>query len=135
VHSYPPLLFLFHFWKSLIHPSRPLQRGSGWTNLAIHVSAPWGPRPPLCTVIEETWRTFFTHARDMRSNSVNNRDARIQGPLDVWSCQCQVISAKDRGIARRSQASSLMSSPAEQFSFGRRDKRDFWPSCFRGMYF
>jgi hypothetical protein len=29
-------------------------------NLAVHVSAPRALRPPLRTVIEEAWRTFFT---------------------------------------------------------------------------
>jgi hypothetical protein len=29
-------------------------------DLAVHVSAPRALRPPLRTVIEETWRTFFT---------------------------------------------------------------------------
>jgi hypothetical protein len=36
------------------------------------VSAPRAPRPPLRMVIEETWWTFFTHMRDVRSNSVNS---------------------------------------------------------------
>jgi hypothetical protein len=36
--------------------------------------------------------------------------------------------------ARRSRASSLTSLPAEQFSFGSRDKHDFRFSYFRGMY-
>jgi hypothetical protein len=34
--------------------------GSGGVDLAVHVSAPRAPRLPLCTVIEETWQTFFT---------------------------------------------------------------------------
>jgi hypothetical protein len=29
-------------------------------DLAVHMSAPRTPRPPLCTVIEKAWRTFFT---------------------------------------------------------------------------
>jgi hypothetical protein len=29
-------------------------------DLAVHVSAPRAPRPPLRTVIEEAWQTFFT---------------------------------------------------------------------------
>jgi hypothetical protein len=98
------------------------------------VSAPRVPRPPLCTVIEETRRTFFTHAQDVRSNSVNSRDARMQGPQDVWSCQCQAILVEDGMIAQRSRASSLTSLPAERIIFGSGDKRDFGLSHFRGMY-
>jgi hypothetical protein len=51
---------LSHHWKLLVHPSRTLRRGSGGMDLAIHVSAPRVPQPPLRTVIEETWWTFFT---------------------------------------------------------------------------
>jgi hypothetical protein len=112
-----------------------LRRGSGWVDLAVHVSAPWTPWPPLCMVIEKTWRTFFTHARDVRSNSVNSRDAWMRGPHGVWSCQCQAILAEDSVTTRRSQASSLTSLPVDQFPFGPRDKRSFGFSYFRGMYF
>jgi hypothetical protein len=47
----------------------------------------------------------------------------MQGPQGVWSCQCQAILAEDGVTARRSQASSLTSLPAEQFPFGPSDKR------------
>jgi hypothetical protein len=97
------------------------------------VSVPRAPRGPLRTVIEETGRTFFTHARDVRSNSVNSRDARVSGPQDIWSCQCQAILAENGVTARRSQASPLMSVHAEHFLFDSRDKRDFGLSYFRGM--
>jgi hypothetical protein len=29
-------------------------------DLVVHMLAPRAPQPPLCTVIEEAWRTFFT---------------------------------------------------------------------------
>jgi hypothetical protein len=128
------MLFLSYFWELSIHPSRPLQRGSGWTDLVVNVSAPREPRPPLRTVIEETMQTFFTHARDVRSNSVISRDARMQSPQDVWSCQCQAILAEDGVTARRSQTSSLTSLHAEQIIFGSEDKHDFGLSHSRGMY-
>jgi hypothetical protein len=47
--------------------------GNGKANLAVHVSAPREPWPPLCTVIKETGQTFLTHARDVRSNLVSSR--------------------------------------------------------------
>jgi hypothetical protein len=34
--------------------------GIDGVDLAAHVSAPRTLRPPLCTVIEEAWLTFFT---------------------------------------------------------------------------
>jgi hypothetical protein len=51
---------LSHHGKLLVHPSRTLWRGSGGVDLAVHVSAPRASRPPLRTVIEEAWQTFFT---------------------------------------------------------------------------
>jgi hypothetical protein len=58
----------------------------------------------------------------------------MQGPQDVWSCQCQAILAEDGVTAQRSRASSLTSLPAERIIFGSGDKRDFGLSRFRGMY-
>jgi hypothetical protein len=52
--------FLSHHGKLLVHPSHTLRRRSSGVDLAVHVSVPRMPRPPLCTVIEETWRTFLT---------------------------------------------------------------------------
>jgi hypothetical protein len=70
---YPSAVILFYFWKFTADLSRSLRSGNGRANLAVHVSAPQGPRRPLCTVIKETRRTFLTHARDMQSNWVSSR--------------------------------------------------------------
>jgi hypothetical protein len=95
----------------------------------------WTSQHPLCTVIKETGRTFFTHARDMRSNLVNSRGVRPLGPQGIKSCHCQAILAEDGVTARRNQASSLTSLPAEQSPFDPGDKCNFGLSYFRGMYF
>jgi hypothetical protein len=63
----------------MVDPSHSLRSGNGRADLAIHVLAPREPRPPLRTVIKETGWTFLTHARDVRSNSVNSQDARAGG--------------------------------------------------------
>jgi hypothetical protein len=120
--------FLFQTRKSLVHPSCTLRRGSGGVDLAIHVSTPRALRPPLCMVIEETWQTFFTHARDVQSNTVNSRGARLLGPRDIRSCQCQAILAEDGVTARRNQASLLTSSPVRLFPFNPKEELDFGPS-------
>jgi hypothetical protein len=98
------------------------------------MSAPWAPWPPPCTVIEETGWTFFTHARDVRSNSVNSRDARAWSLQDVRSCQCQSILAEDGVTTQRIRASSLTSWLAKRFLSDLRGKLDFGPPYFRGMY-
>jgi hypothetical protein len=131
----PSLPFLSHLWESLVHPSRTLRKGSGWVDLVVHVSAPCALRPPQRTVIEDTWRTFFTHARDVRSNTVNSRGARPLGPRAVRSCQCQAILTEDGMTARRSQASSLMSFSVRLFPFDPKDNLDNEFSHFQGMSF
>jgi hypothetical protein len=107
--------FLSHHGKSLVHPSRTLRRGSGGVDLAIHVSAPRALRPPLRTVIEETWWTFFTHARDVRSNAVNSRrpvlsmsgypcrgwrDSSKEPSVFTDIISCEAISFRPKGEAR-----------------------------------
>jgi hypothetical protein len=132
------LLLQCHFshpGKSLVHPNCTLRKGNGWVNLAVHMSAPCALWPPICTVIEETWWIFFTHAQDVRSNAVNSRGTRLLGPWDVQSCQCQVILVDDGVTARRNQASSLTSFSVKLFPFVPREKLDFGSSCFRGMYY
>jgi hypothetical protein len=57
--------------------------GNGGADLAAHASTPRKPRPPLRTVIKETVRTFFIHARDVRSDTINSRDVRPLGPPHV----------------------------------------------------
>jgi hypothetical protein len=69
----PPLSFLFHPWKFTVNLSRSPRSGNGRADLAIHVSAPREPRPPLRTVNKETVQTFLTHTRDVRSNVVSSQ--------------------------------------------------------------
>jgi hypothetical protein len=58
-----------------------------------------------------------------------------EGPQDVWSCHCQPILAEGGVTTRRVQASSWTSWFAERFPLELKDKLDFGPSYFRGMYF
>jgi hypothetical protein len=80
VRCYPSAAVLFLILKIIVDLGRLLGSGNGGADLAIHASTPWEPRPPLRTVIKETVRTFFTHTRDVRSNTVNSRDVRLLGP-------------------------------------------------------
>jgi hypothetical protein len=66
---------------------------------------------------------------------VNSRGARLLGPRDIQSCQCQVIPAEGGVTTRTSNTSSLMSRPVVLLSFDPEEKDIFEAQYFRGMYY
>jgi hypothetical protein len=91
-------------------------------NPATHVSAPRALWPPLRTVIEEAWQTFFTGGARHAVKCSQQPVCADLGPRGIQSCQCQVIPIGDGVTARRSSASSLMSLPVRLFSFNQEEK-------------
>jgi hypothetical protein len=139
--------FLSHHRKLLVHPSRTLRRGSGGVDLVVHVSVPRALRPPLRTVIEETWRTFFTQRAVKYGQQPGHVAARPTGrpvlsmsgyPCRGWhdnlNEQCIIVDVTSCGVAlfRPRRKGHFLGSVFSTYVLSKA-RRFFGGGCFLGL--